>query len=104
MSGSVRCKRGVMQRSWLTAMCCLLSLPWCGFVLAAAELPRAGTVFQARDTLDTAADGLQDAQQCLEGLRWKPADFEVTLESGLKRSSTECLMMIDSSMMCTFSP
>jgi len=70
-----------MQRSWLTAMCCLLSLPWCGFVLAAAELPRAGTVFQARDTLDTAADGLPDAQQCLEGLRWKPADFKVTLES-----------------------
>jgi len=30
--------------------------------------------------------------------------FEVTLESGLKRSSTECLMMMDSSMMCTFSP
>ena len=34
----------------------------------------------------------------------RKCSFDVTLESGLNLSSTECLMMIDSSMMCTFSP
>lgn len=43
-------------------------------------LPAVGAVFQAEDTLDTAADGLADAQACLEGLRWKPGPFEVKLE------------------------
>lgn len=44
------------------------------------ELPRAGAVFQARDTLNTTADAKEDAEQCLQGLRWKPGDFEVRLE------------------------
>ena len=83
MSRSVWGYGGVFQQYWLCALVAVLQLPWCLTCVSPAvaeELPRAGTVFRARDTLDTSADGLQDAQQCLEGLRWKPADFEVRLE------------------------
>lgn len=83
MSRSVWGYGGVFQQYWLCALVAVLKLPWCLTSVSPAvaeELPRAGTVFRARDTLDTSADGLQDAQHCLEGLRWKPADFEVRLE------------------------
>jgi dienelactone hydrolase len=40
-------------------------------------LPDVGTTFTASDTLVCDADASEDAQQCLDGLRWQPSDFTV---------------------------
>ncbi len=56
----------------------------CQLVLAsplpAAEPVRIGSSFAAQDTLSCGQDASQDAQQCLEGLRWKATDFTVRCE------------------------
>ena len=74
-------------RSVLRQFCLLLAVLFvrqiCGAGITFGDdgaLPAVGAVFQAKDTLDTSADGLEDAQACLEGLRWKPGPFEVKLE------------------------
>lgn len=44
------------------------------------KLPEAGTLFSAHDTLKLDQDANEDANDCLNGLRWKPAEFQVTCE------------------------
>lgn len=53
---------------------------------AAAEdagLPLPGARFTATDSLDAAADPSADAQACLAGLRWQPAEFAVEIAAPL---------------------
>lgn len=49
-----------------------------GPLSAADERPAVAT-FAARDTLDARPDSSPQAQACLDGLTWKPAEFEVTV-------------------------
>lgn len=82
MSGSIFGFRSA-DRSFCLSVAVFCVWQICGVEFSCGEdgeLPAAGAVFQAKDTLDTAADGLQDAQECLDGLRWKPGRFEVKLE------------------------
>lgn len=68
--------------SWL-----LLACAWgrCGPPLAAADRPvQAGDRFAARDTLSCGDEASEDARQCLAGLRWEPAGFEVRCEQSRK--------------------
>lgn len=44
------------------------------------QIPAAGANFPAIDTLDSAADPNPDAEDCLNGLRWKPGRFVVECE------------------------
>lgn len=46
--------------------------------------PVIGSTFVARDSLAPPSDSLSDAQACVDGLCWKPADFEVTLQEADK--------------------
>ena len=59
----------------------LLSLPAVADEPAAFGLPEVGATFPAHDTLKLDEDANQDANDCLTGLRWKPAEFKVTCES-----------------------
>lgn len=82
MSGIVLGFRSV-RRQFCLPLAVLFVWQICGVGITFGDdgaLPAVGAVFQAKDTLDTAADGLVDAQACLEGLRWKPGPFEVKLE------------------------
>jgi len=47
----------------------------------AADLPQAGCIWQASDTLSVDSDASTDAADCLAGLRWKPTDFMITAET-----------------------
>lgn len=40
-----------------------------------------GATFAARDTLDCESDTVADAQACLQGLTWAPAEFQVQCEA-----------------------
>lgn len=54
--------------------------------VATAEKPLfAGATFAARDTLAPGSEASSDAQACLDGLVWQPADFEVRVENPLQR-------------------
>lgn len=44
------------------------------------SVPQPGTEFSARDTLQLDQDPVDDCQQCLQGLRWTPAEFTVECE------------------------
>lgn len=66
----------------------VLGLCWfaCG-VLMAAETTRAAEavatkVYAARDSLAPQSDPSADAKKCLDGLVWKPVQFEVAVEAG----------------------
>jgi hypothetical protein len=39
--------------------------------------PAAGTIFRSRDSLKSGIDSVEDANECLAGLCWKPATFDV---------------------------
>ena len=49
--------------------------------IAHATIPSAGATFEATDTLQCDVDSGADAQECLTGLRWTPADFEIRCEA-----------------------
>ena len=49
--------------------------------LFANDLPTSGAKFTASDSISLDIDPISDAKECLDGLRWKPAAFEVTCES-----------------------
>jgi len=73
----------IQRSAWFVAF----FLTWCAaqtWVSAAdpvdPALAQIGQQFSARDTLDCADESSADARQCLEGLRWTPADFTVQLE------------------------
>ena len=44
-------------------------------------VPPPGAIFHGTDTLQCDADTSADAQDCLTGLRWTPADFEIRCEA-----------------------
>ena len=44
------------------------------------SVPMAGDTFDAFDSLDVTADPIDDANDCLTGLRWKPGKFLVKCE------------------------
>ncbi len=46
-----------------------------------------GDTFAAKDTLECDVDQDEDAEACLEELRWSPAEFQVTLENDLNQQS-----------------
>ncbi len=47
-------------------------------------IPSAGATFETTDTLQCDVDPGADAQECLTGLRWPPADFEIRCEAAEK--------------------
>jgi dienelactone hydrolase len=51
-----------------------------------------GSSFQARDTLNCGQESSADAQECLQGLVWEPAEFEVMLQDGSKEQANERLV------------
>ena len=58
----------------------LIALAFC-VRLTLADTLEAGSTFPSRDTLNCAPESLADAAACVEGLRWKPADFTVRIET-----------------------
>ena len=50
-------------------------------VSADAAIPAAGVSFHSSDTLQCDVDSIEDAQECLKGLRWTPSEFEVRCEA-----------------------
>jgi len=46
-----------------------------------AKIPSVGAQFAAADSLNSAADPIPDAEECLNGLRWKPGKFTVECEA-----------------------
>lgn len=52
--------------------------------IARVAIPSAGATFETTDTLQCDVDTAADAQECLTGLRWTPADFEIRCESADK--------------------
>ena len=79
-----------MPRPLLLALCLLVALPLNTTATQAAqqedrsELPPVGALFNAADTLDSTADPLPDAEDCLAGLRWKPGTFQVRCETAVE--------------------
>lgn len=64
------------------------AIAWAGFTAALAAagdagLPPSGARFTASDSLDCTADPSSDAQACLAGLRWQPAEFSVEIQTPL---------------------
>lgn len=59
---------------WRVFTCVILLTGW-----AWSDDP-ARQVFRATDSLNPGQESVEDARQCLEGLCWKPAEFEVTLQ------------------------
>lgn len=45
------------------------------------KIPPVGAQFAATDSLNSSADPLPDAEECLNGLRWKPGKFMVECEA-----------------------
>ena len=45
------------------------------------SIPSAGTILETTDSLQCDVDAGADAQECLTGLRWTPADFKIRCES-----------------------
>ncbi len=62
---------------WISA---LMATSGVGALSAADGLPKPGEIFPAKDTLNCDRDAREDAQNCLDGLRWSPGDFAVTCE------------------------
>lgn len=60
------------------AICALGMFVW-PLVSSAHEIPPVQT-FTAKDGLSPAEEASQDAQECLQGLLWKPGPFDVTLQ------------------------
>jgi dienelactone hydrolase len=52
--------------------------------IAHGTIPSAGATFETTDTLQCDVDSGADAQECLTGLRWTPADFEIRCEAADK--------------------
>jgi len=52
-----------------------------GAIAADDEIPKPGITYSAQDTLNCEPDARTDAQNCLDGLRWKPGNFTVTCET-----------------------
>lgn len=52
--------------------------------IAHIAIPSAGATFETTDTLQCDVDATADAQECLTGLRWTPADFEIRCEPAEK--------------------
>jgi dienelactone hydrolase len=48
---------------------------------SAPQIPAVGATFPAADTLNSTADSIPDAEECLNGLRWKAGRFQVECES-----------------------
>jgi hypothetical protein len=73
----------------MRSLLCLRVLYWCCLTLGGASIAAAnedknvfvGKSFSARDTLQPKPDNNPDAQECLDGLCWKPGTFEVTVEA-----------------------
>lgn len=55
-----------------------------------------GSKFMARDTLDCGVESSTDAAECLKGLTWQPADFEVILEDGNPKEGNERMVRFHS--------
>ncbi|MFO0940891.1 MAG: prolyl oligopeptidase family serine peptidase [Pirellulales bacterium] len=51
-----------------------------------------GQKFKARDTLDCGVESSEDAAECLKGLTWEAAEFEVFLEDGNASEGNERLV------------
>lgn len=58
-------------------MSLLLHLAFVASLVCGADAPVSQT-FPAKDTLAIAPDSVRDAQDCLDGLLWKPGEFAVT--------------------------
>lgn len=68
-----------MRVLWLMA---LYALAWCRSAALCADLPVCDArVYQAADSLQIGAESSADARECLEGLAWQPAAFEVRCEA-----------------------
>ncbi|MHB8971404.1 MAG: alpha/beta hydrolase family protein [Pirellulaceae bacterium] len=80
--------------TWCLALLCagvFSSSPLC----ADEQLVQVGSCYAARDTLACGDDTSDDARQCLAGLRWEPAPFEVCCEEP-KRGFGEFLVRFPS--------
>jgi dienelactone hydrolase len=67
------------KSTWYLALLCTCGLS--SSLLFAGEQPvQVGSRYPARDTLACGDDASDDARQCLAGLRWEPAPFEVCCE------------------------
>ena len=62
---------------------------------ARITIPSAGATFETTDTLQCDVDAGADAQECLTGLRWTPADFEIRCEAA-DRDRGDLLIRFDS--------
>ena len=52
--------------------------------IAHVSIPSAGAIFETIDTLQCDVDSEADAQECLTGLRWTPANFKIRCEAADK--------------------
>jgi dienelactone hydrolase len=79
-----------MLRPLLLALSLLFTLPLntalahAALQADASDLPEVGARFSAVDTLDSTADPLPDAEDCLTGLRWMPGTFQVQCENAVE--------------------
>ncbi len=62
---------------------------------SAPQIPAVGATFAAADTLNSTADSIPDAEECLNGLRWKAGRFQVECESS-KESEGDLLVRFPS--------
>lgn len=81
----------VIQRHVISWLAFIIVLPVPG-VLSADEnskvssitaVPAPGAAFQARDSLKVDTDSKDDANECLQGLRWEPSEFHISCEAGV---------------------
>lgn len=57
-----------------------------------------GAKFNSRDTINCGEDASADAAECLAGLNWQPADFEIHLQDGNSQEKFERLVRFPSPM------
>ncbi len=72
------CRLRVWSASYATFLC-VWGL-WSGSPGAAEPPVPVGSRYQAQDTLACGEEAVEDARQCLAGLRWAPSQFEVRCE------------------------
>ncbi|HVJ87900.1 MAG TPA: hypothetical protein VM452_19710 [Caulifigura sp.] len=66
------------------------------FVLSGPALGQEAAVYKARDSLAPAAGGTEDVRQCLDGLCWPAANFEVALEKPAAGSDHQAVLRFPS--------
>ncbi len=76
-----RLRRTLCQSIFIIAAQALVMIAIAAEELPATTAPEIGATFQANDTLGIDADPIEDANNCLTGLRWKPGKFEVKCEA-----------------------